>query len=154
MTSMIEARTTHRMHASPERVYEAWLDPQKVRVWMRSALMQMGLPGDVRRVEIDPRVGGRFTFSDVRAGGEALHWGTYLEIDRPRRLVFTWFTSVEDEEEGTSRVTLTLEPEGGGCIATIVHQMDAKWAEYVGRTEQGWSRMLDQVDRLVGGGQS
>ncbi len=34
MTSKIEAKVTHRFKASADRVYDAWLDPQKGRLWM------------------------------------------------------------------------------------------------------------------------
>jgi uncharacterized protein YndB with AHSA1/START domain len=142
----VEATVTHRFTASAERVFDAWLDPAMVRIWAAQPS-----PGrdhiDVRRVEIDARVGGRFTFSDMRAEGEAVHWGYYREIDRPRRLVFTWFTSEEEERSETSVVTLSIRPlSGGGCEATIVHQMDAKWAEYIQQTETGWGGMLRQID--------
>ena len=106
---------------------------------------------DVRTVEIDARVGGRFTFSDMREAGEAIHWGFYQEIDRPRRLVFTWFTSPEEAEENNSVVTLTIEPADDGCVATIVHSMDAQWAEYLKQTENGWHSLLSQVDSFLTG---
>ncbi len=145
MTKTVEARVTHRFRASAERVFDAWLRPDMVRAWGQRPLPGMG-PMDVRRVEIDPRVGGKFTFSDMRPDGEAVHWGYYLDIDRPRKLVFSWFTSEEDEQENNSVVTLTIEPRADGCDATIVHRMDAKWAEYVERTETGWGGMLQQID--------
>lgn len=145
----VEARVEHRFAASAERVFDSWLDPALVRRWMSASLLAFGLPGDIRRVEIDPRVGGRFTFSDMRDAGEAVHWGTYLEIERPRRLVFTWFTSDEDEREGSSVVTLTIEPDRNGCVATIVHRMDAQWADYVPQTEQGWGGMLRAAAALL-----
>lgn len=147
MEKTIDATVTHRFTASPERAFDAWLDVNSVRHWMALPFAAMGgRPMDVRRVEIDPRVGGRFTFSDMREEGEAVHWGTYLEIDRPQRLVFTWFTSPEDEQEKNSVVVLTIEPDGTGCVATIVHRMDAKWADYITQTEQGWSGMLGNID--------
>lgn len=145
MPGTVEAKAVHVFKASAERVFDAWLDPEKVRSW--SAQPVPGMPGfDVRTVEIDPRVGGKFTFSDMREDGEAIHWGYYVEIDRPRKLVFTWFTSEEEEREDNSLVTLTIEPFGEGCRATIVHRMDARWAEWVSQTEQGWSFMLGQID--------
>ncbi len=150
MAKTIEARVSHRFSASPERVFDAWLDANRVREWMALPFSALGgRPVDVRRVEIDARVGGRFTFSDMREAGEAAHWGTYLEIDRPRRLVFTWFTSTEDEQENNSVVTLTIEPDGDGCVATIVHRMDARWAEYLSQAEQGWSGMLSQIAAMM-----
>ena len=144
MSSRIEARASRRFEASAERVYEAWLDPEKARVWISASLKSLGLAGDVRRVEIDARVGGKFFLSDLRDGKEARHWGTYLELDRPRKIVFTWIVD-ESEAANPSVVTLTIQPEAEGCVATIVHEMDAKWADYVSRTESGWTRMLDAV---------
>jgi uncharacterized protein YndB with AHSA1/START domain len=104
----------------------------------------LGKP-DIRRVEIDARVGGRFTFSDMRAEGEAVHWGEYRQIDRPHKLVFTWWTSEEDEREENSVVTLTIEPADGGCVATIAHEMSDEWREWVAKTRQGWGGMLTQI---------
>ena len=54
-----------------ERVFDAWLDPDTVRAWMQLLSFGWGAM-DVRRVEIDARVGGRFTFSDMREGQEAV----------------------------------------------------------------------------------
>jgi len=149
MRSTIEARVRHRFKAPAERVYEAWLDPERVRSWMAAALKSFGLPGDVRRVEIDARVGGKFLFSDMRDGKEARHRGQYLELVRPHKIVFTWIVD-ESEEANPSKVTLTIRPEAEGCEATIVHEMDEAWREYLSQTEAGWSRMLHHIENLLG----
>lgn len=149
MTGKTEARVVHRFAASADRVFDAWLEPKLVETWMRMALQKLGLSGDIRRIEIVPEVGGKFTFSDVRSEGEAVHWGTYLEIEKPNKLVFTWFTSEKDEAEDISVVTLTVEPGGDGCIATITHEMEAEWVEFVPQTEQGWRIMLEQIEHLL-----
>lgn len=148
-TEKIAARVSRRLSAPPERVFDAWLNPEKVRAWMSAALSGMGLAGDVRRIEVDARIGGGFVFSDMRDEGEAVHWGNYLEMDRPHRLVFTWFTSEEEERENNSTVTLTLEPDGDGCVATIVHEMSADWTEYIDKVEGGWGRMLAQIGAMA-----
>ncbi len=135
MSGKLEAKAVREFKSSAERVFDAWLDPIKVRSWMAQAVQDMP-PFDVRRIEIDARVGGKFTFSDMREAGEAVHWGS-------------WFTSEEDEQENSSLVTLTLEPLAGGCRATIVHSMDERWAEYVKRTEMGWSAMLRKIDAVL-----
>jgi uncharacterized protein YndB with AHSA1/START domain len=149
MSSKIEARVTHRFRASAERVYDAWLDPAQARLWMAASLKSLGLAGNIQRVEIDARVGGKFFFSDLRDGTEARHWGTYLELERPRKIVFTWIVDESDEAE-PSVVTLTIHPEADGCSATIVHELDPQWIEYLSRTESGWARMLQGVDELLG----
>jgi uncharacterized protein YndB with AHSA1/START domain len=148
MGSKVEARVSHQFKAPADRVYDAWLDPKQVRLWMVAALKSFGLAGDIQRVEIDPRVGGKFLFSDMRDGEEARHWGTYLELARPRKIVFTWIVSESDESD-PSKVILTIDSEADGCVATLVHEMDARWAEYIERTETGWARMLEQIERLL-----
>ena len=55
---------------------------------------------------------------DARSAGEWLSvTPTYLEIDRPRRLVFSYADSTFKE----ARVTVTMVPSGSGCELTLVH---------------------------------
>ena len=147
MSAKVEARVTHRCDSSAERIYDAWLNPEKARLWMKAALTGLGLSGEIRRIEIDAQVGGSFFFSDMRDGTETKHWGTYLELNRPRKIVFTWFTD-ESEEDDLSKVTLTLEPDGQGCVASIIHEMEPKWADYISQAEDGWRQMLGAIDAL------
>ncbi len=150
--STIDARASYRFQIPAEQVFDAWLDPAKVRSWMASALKGIGLSGEMRRVEIDPQVGGKFCFSDMRGGMEAVHRGNYLELVRPSRIAFTWIVGENDPadvvSDAPSKVTLTIEPDATGCIVTLVHEMDRKWAEFVARTEQSWTRMLRAIDAL------
>ncbi|MCZ6617240.1 MAG: SRPBCC domain-containing protein [Gammaproteobacteria bacterium] len=148
MSEKIKVKVSHRFKASPERVYDAWLDPEKVRLWLRVSLQNMGLSGDIGQVEVNPIVGGDFLFTDIRDGIEARHWGTYLELERPNKIAFTWIVD-ESEASDPSRVVLTIQPEDEGCTATIVHELDAKWADYVSQTENGWNCMLRATDTLL-----
>src|SRR5262245_58929163 len=95
----IQAKITHQFAAIAERVYDAWLDPDKVPLWMSAALRSLGLAGDIRRVEVDARVGGKFFFSDMRGDAEARHWGAYLELARPTKIAFTWITDESEEAD-------------------------------------------------------
>lgn len=146
MTDRVQAEVEHRFASCADDVFDAWLQPETVRLWMEAALKSMHLPGEVCRVEIDPKVGGKFVFADKRENGEAVHWGYYREITRPERLVFTWFTSEEDEREEASEVTLTITPDHkGGCYGRICHSLHAKWADYIPQTKRGWKAMLSHV---------
>ena len=144
--TLATAKVTHRFAASPERVYDAWLDPAKVRVWMSQALKGWELSGEMKRVEIDARVGGQFFFSDMRPDGEAKHWGTYQVLERPRKIVFNWIVD-ESQEDDLSIVTITIEPDGAGSLVTIVHEKI--FASYLERTEMGWSAMLRNIDAML-----
>lgn len=118
----------------PERVFDAWLDPAMVRHWFAPGL------GEMVRVDIEARVGGAFHLDQQRGDKVARHWGTYVEIERPQRLVFTWCVDGVDSED---LVTIDIEPAPGGCRVTVTHRMDARFADYGELTRQGWAMMLD-----------
>jgi uncharacterized protein YndB with AHSA1/START domain len=124
----------HRYTALPERVFDAFLDVQTARRFLFATAT-----GDMITAEIDPRVGGRFTFTERRLDmGDVRHVGEYLEIDRPRRLVFTF--GVPQFDARTTIVTIELRPAGDGCELTLTN--DGVPADYAERNYQGWSRIL------------
>lgn len=145
-TILIEVR--HRYAASPERVFDAWLDVERARQWMFTTG-----PGTNVVAEVDPRPGGAFRFTDRRPEGDMEHVGEYVEIDRPRRLVFRF--GVPSISPDMDLVTLDLAPlPDGGCELTLRHEMSPEWAEYADGSRQAWGRMLEGVERsLAEGGQ-
>ena len=152
MTETVTAVVMHRFaRASAEAVYDAWLNEADARAWQALALRNLGLAGEITRVEIDPREGGRFLFADLRDGVEARHWGTFRELNRPTVIEFTWFTEEKDETQDVSVVRLEIRPEESGCTVTLTHTLDAKYAEYLGQTENGWKTILQAVDHRCAG---
>ena len=133
-----------RFAASPERVFDAWLDPAMARRWLFTTA-----DSEVVRCDIDPTVGGRFTIVDRREDGDIEHVGEYLEIDRPRRLVFSFAVPAYSPEY--DRVTVEIVPAGSGCEVTLTNAMSpATFAEWGGRTQEGWTTILDSLDQLLG----
>jgi uncharacterized protein YndB with AHSA1/START domain len=124
-------------------VFDAWLDPEVVGAWMFGHATP---DEEVVRMSVDPRVGGSFSFLIRRNGKEIDHVGKYLEIDRPRRLVFTW--AVRENLPDTSRVILEISPAPGGADLTLTHELDPKWADYAERTEEGWTKILTALARV------
>ena len=126
---------SRRFGASPEQVFDAWLDPA------RAAKFLFATPtGEIVKVEIDARVGGSFLIVDRRPEvGEAEHFGRYVEIDRPRRLAFDFALS-KDMTDAT-RVTIDIRPVGEGCELTLTHE--GVWQDYAERTEGGWTTILE-----------
>lgn len=90
------------------------------------------------RVEIDARVGGRFVFVDRRNGEDIEHAGEYLEIDRPKRLVFSFV--VPKYSAVHTRVAVDIVPAGAGCELTLVHE--GVLPDYQERTHSGWTAIL------------
>src|SRR5262249_22099748 len=129
-----------RFNESPERVFDAWLDPEMIGRWMFGPALR---EEEVLRIAVDARVGGSFSFLVRRQGEEIDHIGKYRVIDRPRRLVFTWGIAGASEDE--SFVIIEIVPSGTGAELTLTHEMDPKWADYAGRTEAAWTKMIDAL---------
>jgi uncharacterized protein YndB with AHSA1/START domain len=126
-------RVTHHFNASPERVFDAWLDPKTAGKWLFATPT-----GQMVRVDIDARVGGSFVIVDRRNGEDVVHTGEYLEIDPPRRLVFTF--AVPKYSALFTTVTIEIEATASGSDLTLVQENVP--AEYLGRNEKGWIGIL------------
>jgi uncharacterized protein YndB with AHSA1/START domain len=128
----------------PGDVFDAWLDAESVSRWM--------CPGEIVRTEasIDPRVGGAFRIDMHEAGGATFsHEGVYLELERPRRLAFTWVSAMTDHKR--SRVTIDLAPRGEGTDLVLTHERLPN-DESIGMHREGWTKILDRLAAAVGAG--
>jgi uncharacterized protein YndB with AHSA1/START domain len=141
-TETATVRVERHIDATPETVFDAWLDPDAVGRWL------FATPGGVmERVEIDARVGGRFRIDERRAGELASHFGGYEEIDRPRRLVFSF--GIDRAPDAMTRVTVEITPEADGSRLALTHER--VWADYATRTGEGWATVLDGLARALAG---
>jgi uncharacterized protein YndB with AHSA1/START domain len=97
-----------RIAAPREVVFSYFTDPARMTAWMGVAAL------------LDPRPGGMFR---IDANGRDVVVGEYVEIDPPRRVVFTWgFEGAAPAvEPGSSRVEVTLEHDGDGTRVVLIH---------------------------------
>jgi uncharacterized protein YndB with AHSA1/START domain len=135
-------RVTHRFDASAERVYDAFLDPSRASTFMFATAT-----GQIVRCDIDARVGGTFTIVDRRNGEDIPHTGTYLALEKPRRIVFT--LSVEKYSTDTDTVTIEISPLRKGCEVTLTHEMKATYLPFQDRAREGWAGILDLAAELL-----
>jgi uncharacterized protein YndB with AHSA1/START domain len=140
------ATITREIFAAPERVFDAWLEPSLIAKWMTGVV-----DGDeVINVRTDARVGGTFSFLIKRSGEPIDHLGEYMEIDRPRRLVFTFDMHVAAQDpnpDGATLVTVDLEPTARGTRLTLT--VDRLPREQVDRAETGWTKIIEAIERAV-----
>jgi uncharacterized protein YndB with AHSA1/START domain len=138
--SLRTVKIVRRFDLSAERVFDAWLDPQKAGKWLFATPT-----GKMVRVEIDARVGGSYNFTDRRDGQDIEHVGSYLEIDRPRRLVFT--LAVPKFSKEFTRVSIDIAPLAGGCELTLSHEgILPEWAD---KTQEGWGKILTDLSSRI-----
>lgn len=138
-------RIERRLAASPERVFDAWLDPTMIGRFMFGAHLR---DEQVVSLSNEARVGGVFHYKVTRGGVLIDHTGTYRALDRPRRIVFTW--GVDAEQGDLSVVTIDLAPDGDGCLLTLTHRLDPDWAEYAERTQAGWTKIVGDLAAALG----
>lgn len=131
-----------RFNAPPAKVFAAWTDPEKMKLWMG--------PGEVKsvRAENNLRVGGRYYIGMLTPAGEAHDVsGVYREIVPNERLVFTWAWKSTPERE--SLVTVAFKPDGDGTLMTLTHEQffdtDAR-----DRHQYGWNGALEKLEKYLG----
>lgn len=144
MSAPVILHVTRDFAASPERVFDAWLDPADAA---RFLFATEG--GEMLACEIDARVGGRALIVERRADGDAHHRMQFEIIDRPHRLVFLFAADPAEEGEWT-RVSIDIAPKGEGCTLTLTHAMDPEWAAYEEQTRKGWTTILGNLARAIG----
>jgi uncharacterized protein YndB with AHSA1/START domain len=140
MTAMLKVTRTFR--ASAERVFDAWLDEKTAGRWWFATPA-----GKMVRCEIVGRVGGKFMIAEQRGEVLAEHFGTFVELARPTRIVFDFAT---DAKEPPTRVTVAIAHRaGGGCDVTLSHTMSPEWEAYKDRAIQGWTMILESLGKTI-----
>ena len=150
-SSPVIVRVAQRYSAPAERVFDAWLTPAQA-----SRFLFRTRTGNVMQCEIQPEVGGGFTVIDRRPAADGdesvfdvVHLGKYIEIDRPRRLVFD-FSVLTFGSEDPTRVTVEIAPVSPQtCELTLTHDMGAsEQARLMEETSRkGWTNMLALMER-------
>jgi uncharacterized protein YndB with AHSA1/START domain len=116
------------IEATLEQVFPFFTDPSRLVQWLGHA------------AEVDPVPGGRFAV-DIN---HRLVRGKYLEIQPPRRVVFTWGDAGSAElPPGASRVEVDLEAHGQLTKVTLRHHQII--GEVRADHARGWPAVLRRL---------
>ena len=135
-----------RIAARPETVFSYFTDPKRFIEWQGSD------------ADLDPRPGGLFHVT-VTGRTRVVARGRYVEVEPPRRVVFTWGWEQLDGlpegmaglEPGASTVEVVLVPDGDGTLLRLRHSglpTDANRAIH----GQGWDTTLERLTIVAAGG--
>ena len=127
--------------AAPRDVWQAWTDPQLVKSWFGS-----DPKGTILDASLDVRPGGTFAvtfrnFDDT----QFTCTGTYQEIEKDQRLVFTW--TWKERPEVSELVTLTFQAEQNDTLM-IFEQANID-AGTTHDYETGWNSTFDKLERTL-----
>ena len=130
--NLTEVTVTRTIPASPENVYDLWINPKS--------------PGGPwyggERVIVNPVVDGLFYLAAKHEGRIWPHYGRFLRLERPRVVEYTWMS--EGTKGAESIVTLTMEPRGGETEVTLRHS-GVPDDEMGRRHKDGWTWILNTL---------
>jgi uncharacterized protein YndB with AHSA1/START domain len=136
-----------RTFAAPrERVFRAWTEADAVVRWFGGPL------GSTESVETDVRVGGRYRITFKSPPGRTVYLaGTFLEVDPPKRLVYTFAWErmpLLAFRMGDSKVTVEFHELADETEVRLTHELlDKRRLRAFHRW--GWNHSLDMLARLL-----
>ena len=139
--------------ASPERVFDAFTDPEQHQKWW----WPNGFTCPA--AEVDLRVGGSYRLAmewpaSIPAEAQFSHHmgGEYYVVDRPHRLLMSG-RAVSDErgELFATLIEVTFEARDGNTELTVRQSYFEPMPppEAMAGAEQGWSEQLEKLERLL-----
>jgi uncharacterized protein YndB with AHSA1/START domain len=131
------------LHAARARVFRALIDPRELPRWW-------GPHGfTTPEMERDPVVGGRYRLTMQPPEGGAFHLsGQFLEIDPPRRLVFTFRWDEPDPDDRETVAVLALDDDGEATRLSLSQGEFATEAR-LDLHRAGWADSLERLRALV-----
>jgi uncharacterized protein YndB with AHSA1/START domain len=139
MGAIVQLR--RRVRARAEEIFDLWTKPDLMALWMSP------YPGAVNcQASSDLRPGGAFSLVMSSADSIREVSGAYVEIDRPRKLVFTWIGPLTNDV--TTLVTVEFTPRDDETDVVLTHERLPNSAIYEGHTK-GWGHILDHLADAV-----
>ena len=130
-----------RVKAPAQEIFDLWTKPDLMVRWMSP------FPGAVDcKASCDLRPGGAFSLVMSSAGANREVSGTYVHIERPHKLVFTWIGPLTNNVE--TLVTVELDPHGDETDLLLTHERLPTSAIVEGHTK-GWGNILDHLADAV-----
>jgi uncharacterized protein YndB with AHSA1/START domain len=130
------------IQADRETVFRAWTEPEHLKRWSCPEGLQ------VADVQVDLRVGGKYRLRMEGPEGQ-FHTavGVYREIERPKRLVYTWDWLEEDHKTGETLVTVEFNELDGSTEVVLTHELFPSSEAKQGHAD-GWTSCLNRLERL------
>jgi uncharacterized protein YndB with AHSA1/START domain len=138
--SKLTLKTTIAFEAPIAEVWNGLTDPAIVKQYFFGT-----------NLESDFKAGSRITFSGEWEGKTYADGGTILEIDPPKLLKYTYWSSMsgtEDKPENYANITNELSEENG-ITTLIITQEGIKNQEALEHSEQNWTWVFGGLKKIL-----
>lgn len=136
--------------APPERVFQAIVDREQALQWGGGEQFEILL------WEMDPRPNGKWNFVSRERSGKnppgldrIEHHGEFLEVDRPRLLVQTWYANWHPDPSHRTIVRWELTPTKTGTRLKVTHSGLAPLAGAAQGYSEGWPGLVQQIKKFI-----
>ena len=127
---LVQITTT--IDASPEEIFPYLIEPERLIRWLGTWANVAPEPGGVFEIDM----------------GETQLRGTFIEVDPPHRVVFTWgIPGNEEMPSGSSTVQIVLTPHGAATTLELTHRdlpVDRRSDHY-----EGWTSKLGELSAVA-----
>jgi uncharacterized protein YndB with AHSA1/START domain len=136
-------RQQHVLDAPRERIFFLMTEPAELAKWW-------GPHGfTTPEIVLDLNVGGRYRYTMEPPDGEAFHLsGEFLEIDRPGRLVYTFYWEEPDPADRETVVELSLDAVGEATEVSL-SQGEFATEERLALHRDGWTDSFEKLRDVI-----
>jgi uncharacterized protein YndB with AHSA1/START domain len=133
-------KTTITFKAPIAKVWHGLTDPATVKQYFFGT-----------NLKSDWQIGGPITFSGEWEGNKYEDGGIILDIDAPKLLKYTYWSSMsgtEDRPENYNNITYELS-ESNGVTTLVITQDGVKSQEAADHSEQNWTTVFDGLKKII-----
>ena len=140
----IAFRLQRRFDAPRENVFRAWTDPEVLKHWW---CPDGWMPAEI---EIDLRAGGSYRIGmRRRSGGAAVYvCGSFLEVNAPEKLAYTWQWENAFEQMPQTRVTVQFIQRDAATEVLLTHENLSDIAVCL-HHRSGWIAAWERIEQIL-----
>lgn len=130
---------TRQFNASAEQVFEAWVNPDILRLWLAPT------------VEVDARVGGHFRLEVSKPEGAHVVTGQYRELVSGQHIMMTWVYEgpMGSADKMEAMLTVDFHKRGSNTEIELNHDHLTN-PVYRDTIQRGaWTRALDEMEKVL-----
>jgi len=121
----------------PEVVFDAWTKSAFMKLWLFKSS-----GNEIVSITSDLKIGGKFSILELNKNETIDHFGEYLQIEKPNKLVFT--LEVPWHFSGVSKVSIEIREKENGC-EMIFSQSGID----TNITKESWKKMFENLKALL-----